>query len=119
MPPISILPTLSKVLEKVIELQLRNYVTKYSLLPEIQSGFCLFYSCETALLNITDDIRKASDTKRATILGLIVYSKAFDIIDRAILLTILKFIGLKDNIIIYFDIIYLEEHKGQKLQLIC
>ncbi|KAF2897831.1 hypothetical protein ILUMI_08345 [Ignelater luminosus] len=37
--PISLLPTLSKVIEKIINKQIREHLTKYTILPEIQSGF--------------------------------------------------------------------------------
>lgn len=95
--PISILSTLSKVLERVIETQLRSYLTKFDLLPNYQSGFRKNHSCATALLNVTDDIFNANDKDKVTALVLIDFSKAFDLLNHEILLAILHFIGISIN----------------------
>ena len=100
--PISILPTLSKVLEREVESQLREHVTKYDLLPDTQSGFRPLHSCETALLNITDDILRGTDEKKVTALILIDFSKAFDTLNHKILLAVLKFIGVGNEAINLF-----------------
>lgn len=100
--PINILPVLSKVLEKEVDSQLRAHVTKYNLLPELQSGFRPLHSCETALLNITDDILRATDRKQATVLVLIDFSKAFDTLNHELLLSILKWIGMSNKVINFF-----------------
>lgn len=100
--PISILPTLSKVLEREVESQLREHVTKFNILPDMQSGFRPLHSCETALLNITDDILRGTDEKKATVLVLIDFSKAFDTIDHKILLAVLKFVGVSNETLNFF-----------------
>lgn len=91
---ISILPTLSKIIEKIMEQQLRDYLTLNNLLPIVQSGFRPGYSCTTALLNIMDDIITASDKGECTALVLLDFSRAFDTLNHEILLSILKYIGL-------------------------
>lgn len=52
--PISVLPALSKLLEKEVNDQLRRYLDNNNILPCTQSGFRLSQSCNTALLNVTD-----------------------------------------------------------------
>jgi len=52
--PISVLPVLSKVLEKVVYDQLLSYLLKHNLLYEQQSGFRPHYSTQDVLLNVTD-----------------------------------------------------------------
>ncbi|KAA5557018.1 hypothetical protein F3G48_33095, partial [Pseudomonas aeruginosa] len=54
--PISILPCLSKILEKVISSQLTDYLEKHNILPEYQSGFRRSRGTATALLDVTDNI---------------------------------------------------------------
>lgn len=92
--PISILPTLSKVLERVMESQLRVHVNNFSILPENQSGFRPDHSCETALLGVTDDILKSLDAGDLAILTLVDFSKAFDTLSHRMLCAILTHIGI-------------------------
>lgn len=95
--PISILPILSKVLEKVMYNQLYEYVEAHDILPDVQSGFRKNRSCTTALLTVTDDIMKATDSGKISLLVLLDFSKAFDTINHEIMIAILKHIGLSDN----------------------
>lgn len=101
--PISILPLLSKILEKIVAKQLTTYVNEYSILPSTQSGFRSDHSTTTALLHVTDDIIKSWDDNKATCLILLDYSKAFDTIDHGTLLKKLKFFGLGDSAINFFN----------------
>lgn len=101
--PISILPAMSKVLERVVDMQIRLHITTYNILPEVQSGFRPLHSCETALLNITDDIIRGTDQNQVTVLVLVDFSKAFDTINYEILFAILKYIGLRDSTICFFQ----------------
>lgn len=113
--PICILPALSKVLEKVIELQLRDHLNSNPVLPAFQSGFRPGYSCTTALLKVVDDIVCSWDQRLATALVLLDYSKAFDTLDHEILVAMLHFIGLNDKSTALFKA-YLQ-HRTQKVVL--
>lgn len=94
---ISILPTLSKILERAMELQLKEYLDRKTLLPKFQSGFRKNYSCTTALLSVVDDIVKQTDIGNCTVLILLDLSRAFDTINHDLLLSILKYIGISDK----------------------
>lgn len=113
--PISVLPTLSKVLERVVDTQLRSHILNYNILPDVQSGFRPLHSCETALLNVTDDILRATDRKQVTILVLIDFSKAFDTLNHELLFAILKSIGMSNKVINFFRS-YLE-NRTQKVKI--
>lgn len=91
--PISILPTFSKVMERIISTQINSYLATNNILSNVQSGFRPGYSCETALLNITDDIVGAADVGQLTALVLLDYTKAFDTISHAMMIAKLHYIG--------------------------
>lgn len=94
--PISLLPVLSKVLERVVHLQASNFLRKNSLLPVHQSGFVEGRSTTSALFNITDNIVRALDEKQASMLVLLDYSKAFDLIDHDLLCAKLSYCGFDE-----------------------
>lgn len=95
--PISILPVMSKILEKVLKLQMQQYLDAKHLLPELQSGFRKNHSCSTALLKITNDIFQATDRGDITLLLLLDYSRAFDTLHHDILCSILHYLGFHSN----------------------
>lgn len=100
--PISILPTLSKVLEKIVANQLNKYLLSKSIIPSIQSGFRANHSTTTALLHVADDIFRANDRCHNTCLILLDFSKAFDTLDHQILCKKLKYFGIGDSALLFF-----------------
>lgn len=99
--PISILPTLSKILEKILFHEIFDFVIANDILPDTQSGFRGQHSCETALLAVTDDILKATDDGLVTVLALLDFSKAFDTVRHDVLSDILRSVGFS------FDAVHL------------
>lgn len=108
--PISVLPPLSKILERIVSNQIKEYLDKYNILPLTQSGFRKNFSCTTALCHIIDDILLATENDELTVLTLIDYSKAFDCINHGILLAILHYIGFS-NTAVFFIGNYLSNRK--------
>ena len=51
--PISVLPAISKIMERIMYNQLYNYLTKFGLLSNSQFGFRKSHSTATALLDCT------------------------------------------------------------------
>ena len=62
--PISLLPIVSKILEKIVTIQLMEYPERNDLLSHTQHGFRPHLSTETALLKITETIYRNIDKER-------------------------------------------------------
>ena len=84
--PISNLSFLSKLLERVVKVQLFAHLDANSLLPETQSAYRACHSTESALLKVTSDALMAADQGEVTLLGLLDLSSAFDCVDHGIFL---------------------------------
>ena len=84
--PISNLTYLSKILEKVVHIQLNEYATSNNLFSKFQSGYRKFHSCETAVTKIHNDILIMIDKQDNVVLLLLDLSAAFDTINHHILL---------------------------------
>ena len=83
--PISLLPILSKVSERLAYGQFVDYSTANKILAKTQGGNRKLYSTETALLCVTDDLLQAIDDKKISVLVLLNMSKAFDSIRHILL----------------------------------
>ena len=93
--PISLLATFSKVFEKLMHNRVINFLDTYNILCENQYGFRPGRSCEHALLNAKDTILNSMSKKQVTLLLLIDFSKAFDLVDHSILLNKLEHYGIR------------------------
>ena len=88
--PVSNLPFLSKVVERIVSKQLTTYLQENNLYPVFQSAYRQCHSVETALLRVQNDILQAIDEQQGVILVLLDLSAAFDTICHDILLHRLK-----------------------------
>ena len=102
--PVSNLPFLSKILEKVVLSQLKGHLLKYNLLDSHQSAYREFHNTETALLKVHNDLLCAADKNDISILALLDLSAAFDTIDHHILLERLRItMGLSGTVLSWFE----------------
>ena len=83
--PISNLPFLSKLTEKVIAQRLVSHMQDTSVVEKFQSAYKAHHSTETALLRVFNDILFSIDQGGGEILVLLDLSSAFDTIDHAVL----------------------------------
>ena len=95
--PISVLPVLSKVLERVLLNQIQSHLIKYDLLSPHQSGFCSGYSTQDVLLHVTDKWLKGIDGGKFTGAVFLDLTKAFDTVDHSILCTKLTYYGFRGS----------------------
>ena len=84
--PISILPTLSKLIEKQVHDSFDEYLNHYKLLYTCQSGFRKQHSCATALINTIDKWLKALNDGELVGVIMVDYAKAFDMVPHEIIL---------------------------------
>ena len=92
--PISVLPIISKILERAVQEQLYMYLTTHQLLNPYQCGFRRFHSTETAAISLTDTIRGNIDQKLITGAVFVDLRKAFDTIDHHLLLAKVNSCGI-------------------------
>ncbi len=76
--PISNLPFLSKVIERIVIDKLSSYCKENELNEPYQSAYRKNHSCETALLEVTNCILTNMDNQKVTLLTLLDLSAAFD-----------------------------------------
>ncbi len=84
--PVSNLPFISKVIERVVAAQVKKHVGQNNLACVFQSAYREGHSTETALLRVQNDILSAIDSQKVVILVLLDLSAAFDTISHEILL---------------------------------
>ena len=98
--PISNIPFLSKVLEKVAAKQIYQHLEQNGMSEKLQSAYKPLHSTETALLRIQNDILTGLNDKTPSgvFLVLIDLSAAFDTVDHHILLDFLRdTLGIKGS----------------------
>ncbi len=100
--PISILSTLSKILEKHVHIAFYDFIKRFNLIRLAQSGFRNLLSCETPLLNIVNKWTKAIDDDNMVGVLLLDLHKAFDLIDHDMLLHKLKVCKCCDHTVKWF-----------------
>ena len=101
--PISLLPTLSKILEKLIHKRLYFFLQKNNILYSSQYGFRPKHSTIDAISEYTCKILENMENKKETISVYLDLSKAFDTIDHNILLNKLNHYGIRGNCLQWFS----------------
>ena len=100
--PLSILPIVSKIIERHVSDQIKEYLNNHKLLYECQSGFRNNHSCESTLTAIIDDWISAIDRNEIVGTVLLDLSKAFDLVDHKILLSKLKCYQFSEGSLTWF-----------------
>ena len=100
--PISVLPLISKILEKAVNNRLVNYFNKHDLFYKHQYGFRKRHSAKLSLINLLSRLTSQIDQGNSTIGIFLDFSKAFDTIEHKILIAKLLHYGVRGNPLLWF-----------------
>ena len=101
--PISIIPAIAKIFEKIISDQLYEYLNTNETLTSCQSGFRSLHSTVTAMLEATSDWSMNIDNGLINGVVFIDLKKAFDTIDHQIMLQKLRNYGIDQMSLTWFE----------------
>lgn len=76
---------LFKVFEMLSAKQINKFVNEFNLISPFQTVFRKNHTCSTAVLKIAEDIRSNMDENQLTLLWLLEFSKAFDMVNHELL----------------------------------
>ncbi|KAL0860249.1 hypothetical protein ABMA27_010556 [Loxostege sticticalis] len=113
--PISVLTSISKIIEKLINNRLVNYLNKFEILSKSQYGFRKGLSTQDAVLDLTSTIVKEVDDGNKCLTVFLDLKKAFDTVSVPILLHRLENIGIRDIALSIFKS-YLQ-HRTQEVKI--
>lgn len=114
--PISLLPFLSKVLERIVFWQLSRFVDANAILPDSQSGFRKGVGTSSALMDVVDNILEAQDKGKGTLLALLDFSRAFDSLSIPLLLCKLRYYGFDDHTLAWFTSYLTGRHQAVQIR---
>ena len=95
--PISLLPSFSKILEKIVECQLQTYLSENILLTNVQFGFRKGKGTENAVHSVVEYMHQSFDRNKFSTGIFLDVEKAFDSSDRNILLEKYMYYGISGN----------------------
>ena len=101
--PVTVLPTLSKILEKAVHEQLYCFLNQNKIITSKQFGFRPKLSTNTALTHFTVNVLLNMDSGRLTGAVFLDLSKVFDTVDHNLLLHKLKSVGRSDDTLNWFQ----------------
>lgn len=113
--PISLLPSISKIFEKVVKKRLIIYLDNEHLLADNQFGFRSARSTEDAIVSLVGNITHNLDKKNHCIGIFLDLAKAFDTVSKLILLRKLELMGIRGIALKWFSS-YLSDRK-QRVKL--
>lgn len=101
--PINTLPVIEQVLESIVKDQLDKYTETNGILNLEQSGFRKKHSCETAIQCCLIDWRDYIDKRMYIGVVCVDFARAFETINRKMLLHILKELGISGTVLKWFE----------------
>jgi hypothetical protein len=97
--PISVLPMLSQVFERVLEARLLEFLDLQGVINPGQYGFRVGHSTAMAIQDMVERVRGAWNNRRATFGVFIDLKKAFHMVDHGVLLAKLEHYGVRGEVL--------------------
>ena len=101
--PVSILPILSKIFEKVIVKRVLKFLSDNKIICENQFGFQSGKSTELAVLDLHKKLIDSIENKELACCVFLDLAKAFDTVDHKILLSKLEYYGFRGIVTTFFE----------------
>ena len=125
--PVSVLPIISKVLEKLMLTRLIKYLDKSKIIYEHQFGFQKSRSTTLAVLDLSTRITKALDCGNYAASVFLDFAKVFDTVNHQILLSKLENYGIRGPAKEWFESYLKNRHQivkigdtlSDKMQIVC
>ena len=112
--PVSLLPFISKILERIMYNRLIDFVKNNKILHKYQFGFRENHSTNLALIMLIDKIVNARDNGESVLGVFLDFSKAFDTVNHEILLNKLQKYGIRGKCNNWF-----ESYLSNRKQCVC
>ena len=110
--PISLTPTIAKIMERIINNRLKIICEHKNILPTCQKGFRKNRSTFDNLSVLQNEIAKTFKTKKIMIACFLDVKKAYDTVNKNILYNMLKSIGFKGKILKWLKV-FLQPRKNK------
>jgi hypothetical protein len=101
--PISILPLLSKLFEKLMKIRVMSFLNQHNILSNHQFGFRSGSSTSDAILEFLSYSYESLNFNKYLLTVLLDFSRAFDTIDHRILLSKLNHVGIRGSLLRWFS----------------
>ena len=112
--PISVLPIVAKVFEKIVNKRLIEFLDSHDILYKHQYGFRKKYSTKLSVINLVNSLLRSIDEGKPTLGIFIDFQKAFDTINHQILLNKLDLYGIRGIALQWF-----KSYLSNRSQVIC
>ena len=97
--PIAILPTISKLVEKVAQSQILEHLEKNGMLNPTSHAYRTGYSTTSALLELSEELYRGADEKNVSVVMTLDQSAAFDCVQHQILMDKLALYDMDETVL--------------------